>query len=156
MSLSCPWCYRRVTLDDVIVKGELFAKGVQTCGRIVVMRRGVLVASQIEGRMGIEVHGRIDGEIRSGTVMLISATGRVRGSAVCPSIVIEPGGVVEGALLRIGHREVPLIARESGVRRVDPGVGFDAAAAKAQGEKLRVVLTLRDGRPAGHAIRSRR
>lgn len=153
MSLSCPWCYRRVTLDDVVVKGECFAKAVQTCGRVIVQPKGKVVASLIEGRMGVEVYGTIDGPTRSGIRMYIAATGRVTGGISAPSIYIEPGGRVGGGLMQIGAAAEGPPVETGGPRRAAAGTGFDAKVAWDAGEKLRVVLNLRNGKAAGYSMR---
>jgi hypothetical protein len=154
MSLSCPWCYRRVRLDDIVVKGECFAKALQTCGRIVVQPKGHVVASLIEGRMGVEVFGSVDGPTRSGIRMFIASGGRVRGNISAPGIYIEPGGTVAGGLMRIGvESDAAMAPMAAGPRRQAAGTGFDAKAAWDAGEKLRVVLTLRNGRAAGYSVR---
>lgn len=155
MSLSCPWCYRRVTLSDIVVKDECFAKALQTCGRIVVQKKGRLVASLIEARLGVETFGVIEGKVRSGCRLYIGPQGRLRGDAIAPSIWIEPGGAMEGGLLHIGPAPEQPGEHASGdhERRTAAGFGFDARSAKEAGEKLRVVLSLRNGRTAGFKTR---
>ncbi len=170
MSLSCPWCYRRVTLDDVIIKDSVFAKALRTCGRIVVLKRGTLTASMIEGRTGVEVFGKIDGAVRCGTRLLIAATGSVRGDIQAPSLVIEPGGRLDSPRTIIALGAETLGADDAATHAAGGGhahhgsssthaphdptgeperralaPAFDAQSARKAGEKLRVVLNLREG-----------
>lgn len=174
MSLSCPWCYRRVTLDDVVIKDSVFAKSLRTCGRIVVLKRGILTASMIEGRTGVEVFGKVEGPIRCGTRLLIASTGSVRGDVQAPSLFIEPGGRLDSPRTFIAPGAESLGADDAAIHaagqasasghahhgsspshatgdgHAEPerralAPAFDAQSARKAGEKLRVVLNLREG-----------
>lgn len=101
MSISCPWCYRRVTLDDLVVKDTCWTSRLQTCGRLVVHRKGSLVASLIEAREGIEVLGHVEGKLVSGGPVLIGPRARVKGDVQAPSVWVEPGAVIEGGYFQI-------------------------------------------------------
>lgn len=101
MSLSCPWCYQRVTLDDLVVKDTCWTSRLQTCGRLIVHRRGALVAPLIEAREGIEVHGQAEGRIVSGGPVLIGPKARIKGDLCAPSIWVETGAVIEGGYFQI-------------------------------------------------------
>lgn len=175
MSLSCPWCYRRVTLDDVVVRDECYTNRVQTCGRVVVLKRGKLRAGLIEASLGVEVYGLIEGKIRSHARLYVAPKGCLRGEAWAPTVQLEPGAVVDGASLKIGPGVMPdwgevvgsgvvsgageggdgaASAGGRGATRAAPGAGFDGAAAREAGGKLRVVLNLLEGRAAGFSVRS--
>lgn len=101
MSISCPWCYKRVGLDDLVVKGACWTSKIQTCGRVVVRPRATLVAPLIEASQGVEVHGVIEGSIVSGAQLYVGPRARVKGQIRAPSIRVEPGGVLEGAFVQI-------------------------------------------------------
>lgn len=101
MSISCPWCYKRVTLDDVVVKETCWQSKLQTCGRLLVQQKGSLVASLIEARQGIEILGHAEGTITSGGPVLIGPKARVKGDVTAPSIWMEPGAIIEGGYFRI-------------------------------------------------------
>jgi cytoskeletal protein CcmA (bactofilin family) len=101
MSISCPWCYRRVGLDDLVIKGACWTSKIQTCGRVVVKARATLVAPLIEASQGVEVHGTIEGAIVSGAQLYVGPRARVKGQIRAPSIKVEPGGVLEGAFVQI-------------------------------------------------------
>lgn len=101
MSISCPWCYKRVTLDDLVVKDTCWTSRLQTCGRLIVQRKGSLVASLIEAREGIEVLGHVEGKLVSGGPVLIGPKARVKGDMSAPSIWVEPGAIIEGGYFQI-------------------------------------------------------
>lgn len=101
MSISCPWCYTRVTLDDLVVKDTCWTSKVQTCGKIIIHRRGTLVSSSIEARGGMVIHGGAEGRLVSGGPVWIGRFARVKGDLIAPTIDIEPGARIEGGFFRI-------------------------------------------------------
>lgn len=101
MSISCPWCYKRVGLDDLVIRGTCWTSKIQTCGRVVVRPKSVLVAPLIEASQGVEVWGAIDGNIVSGSLLFVGPKGRVKGQVKAPAIRVEPGGSIEGAFVQI-------------------------------------------------------
>lgn len=109
--LTCPHCYQRVHIEDVIVRGNHHANSVETCGKILVAPRGWLMAGVVIAAEGIEVLGRFHAKyVRSGPVFL-GAGASWRGSLLAPSIVIEPGAAVEDGLFDIGpqHAASPIL-----------------------------------------------
>lgn len=172
ISLSCPWCYRRVTLDDVVIREECYTNRVQTCGRIVVLKRGRLHAGIVESSLGVEVYGFIEGKIRSHARLYVAPKGCIKGEAWAPTVQLEPGAIVDGAALKIGPGAMPDWAdhpipgqhaahahaassspAHATPTRAAPGATFDGAAAREAGGKLRVVLNLLEGRVAGFSAR---
>ena len=101
MSISCPWCSRRLTLDDLAIRDRCWTSRLQTCGRILIHRRGLVNARVIEAMEGIEIQGTVEGNIVSGGPVLIGAGARVKGDLAAPSIIIEPGATIEGGMFRI-------------------------------------------------------
>ncbi len=100
--LTCPHCYQRVHIEDVVIRGNHHANSVETCGRILVAPRGWLMAGVVIAADGIEVLGRLHAKyVQSGPVFL-GAGASWRGSLLAPSIVIEPGAAVEDGLFDIG------------------------------------------------------
>lgn len=99
--LTCPHCYQRVHIEDVVVRGNHHANSVETCGKILVAPRGWLMAGVVIAAGGIEVLGRLHAKyVQSGPVFL-AAGATWRGSLLAPSIVIEPGASVEDGLFDI-------------------------------------------------------
>lgn len=119
MSLSCPWCYKRVTLDDLVIRDACWTSRLQTCGRLIVHRRGSVVAPLIEAREGIEIHGHAEGRVLSGGPVLIGPKARVKGDLSAPSIWVEPGAVIEGGYFRIVGAD--RLARGPSLPPIPPG-----------------------------------
>jgi len=159
ISLSCPWCYRRVSLGDVVIDGECFTNSVRTCGRIVIERSGHLSARVIEGRLGVVVHGVAEGAVKTGVPLYVAPGGVVKGDVSAPALDVQAGGTIEGGVIRVGgcKPEVGAGVAASEERRAASGLGFDPGTARAEGEKLRVMVTLREARKAavGAAARVR-
>ncbi len=101
MSCSCPRCYKRVTIDDLVVSGNCWAARLQTCGYLTVERRGHLVASVIEARVGMQIDGYVEGQIVSGGKVWLGPRARIRGGITAPSLHIELGAVLDGGLFRV-------------------------------------------------------
>lgn len=120
MSIGCPWCYKRVGLDDLTIKGVCWTSKIQTCGRVVVRPRSTLVAPLIEASQGIDVHGSCEGTLVTGGRIYVGPKARVRGSLRAPSIVVEKGGVIDGAMVRIAVAR-PEADATTGVPRLPRG-----------------------------------
>lgn len=107
MSISCPWCSKRVSLENVIITGTCWTSRIQTCGKIVVRRKSQLVASHIEASEGVEVHGTVEGTIISNGLVYVGHQARVKGDLRAPSIHVEPGGALDGGYVRIASDRPP-------------------------------------------------
>jgi hypothetical protein len=79
--LTCPLCYKRVRVDDVIVTGSQIHGRVETCGSVVVRRGGRFQVEVLKAGMGLLV----EGEVRTG-------------AAVAPMVVMGPEAVWRGDL----------------------------------------------------------
>lgn len=101
MSISCPWCYRRVTLDDLVVKNTCWTSRVQTCGSLVVHRKGMLVSTRIEARAGMHILGGVEGSLLSGGPVFIGKFAHIKGDLTAPAIDIENGAVINGGRFTI-------------------------------------------------------
>ncbi len=124
MSISCPWCSRRVTLDDLLIRDRCWTSKLQTCGRIVIHRRGLVNARVIEAMEGIEIHGSVEGSVLSGGPVVLGAQARIRGDLAAPSIHIASGATIEGGMFRIAAalppaRDVPRPIARPGDDRPD-------------------------------------
>jgi hypothetical protein len=101
ISISCPWCFRRVGLDDMDISGVCWTSKLQTCGRIVIRPKSVLVAPLVEASQGIQIYGAAEGVMVSGGQIYIATGARVKGEVRAPSIRVEAGGTIDGAYVQI-------------------------------------------------------
>ena len=56
-STSCPSCYKPVIVSDIIVNAFKAVTKVQTCGRIVIQKKGRVIAELVVANSGIEADG---------------------------------------------------------------------------------------------------
>jgi hypothetical protein len=96
MTTSCPGCNKPLLVDDVIVKGIEAVRKLQTCGRIVIQKKGHVMAQLVEAHGGIEVEGILEANVISGGHVRIGAKARWKGDCHAPSFEIEPGGCIAG------------------------------------------------------------
>jgi hypothetical protein len=101
MTIPCPGCHKTVTVDDVVVKTLKAVLKLQTCGRVVVQRKGRVTAQLVEAHGGVEVEGVMEANVLSGGHVLIRSKGSWKGDCRAPSIEIEPGGTVQSGFFVI-------------------------------------------------------
>lgn len=99
---SCPVCYKGLILDDLRVRDGQAAGRLSTCGRVVVERRGRAVTRAVEAAAGVEVHGTLEAKVVTGGPVHLSKGAHLKGECHATSLVVEAGGVIEGAFVRIG------------------------------------------------------
>ena len=95
-STSCPGCNKPVIVEDIIVKQLKPVKRVQTCGRIVVQKKGRIISEFVEAHEGIEVLGVLQADVISGGPVIIGAKARWKGDLRAPSLEIKQGARIEG------------------------------------------------------------
>jgi hypothetical protein len=109
--LTCPRCYQRVNLDDVVVTTEVTARAVATCGRIVVRRKGRLSVREASASAGIEVEGAMQAEsARTAGHLYLGPGATWRGDCAAATLVMHPGArVADGRfqIAPIGDRHGP-------------------------------------------------
>ena len=101
MSTSCPNCHQPVIVQDVIVTGLKTTSKLQTCGRVVVKKRGRVIAGLIEAHQGVEVLGALNGNVISGGPVVIGPKGRWRGDCRAPTLEVKWGAQIENGLFQI-------------------------------------------------------
>jgi cytoskeletal protein CcmA (bactofilin family) len=107
LSLSCPCCCKRIVIQDLVVSGNYAGTKVQTCGRVVVERKGDLSAASVQASDGVFVEGTLKANVRSLGPVVIGAKARWRGDCQAPRIEIEPGAAIEGGDFRIAPVAAP-------------------------------------------------
>ena len=97
-STSCPSCNKALHVGDEIVKqlrGPL--KELRTCGKLIVEKRGRLIAETIEAHGGIECKGVIDAKhVLSGKPVLLDSKCQYKGDLTAPSAEMKSGARVYG------------------------------------------------------------
>lgn len=79
VTVSCPGCHKRLVIEDLVIKNAQAYTKLQTCGRVVVQRRGHVMASLVEAHAGIEVLGVLEANAVTGGGRADRAEGNVEG-----------------------------------------------------------------------------
>ena len=101
---SCPKCSKRLLLEDVVVKALEAVRRIQTCGRVIVQKKGRVIAQLVEAKEGVFVEpgGVLEANVVSGGLVRIASKAVWKGDCRAPSLAIEDGCVIHG-----GYFEVP-------------------------------------------------
>ncbi len=102
ITTSCPGCFKRVQIEDIVVKTAQGNTVLGTCGRLIVQARASLVAKRVRAIEGVEIHGTVDSALDSEGMVTVGPTGRWKGDCRAKGIVVEPGGVITGGYFQIG------------------------------------------------------
>lgn len=94
MSVFCPHCQKRATLEDLRVAGTHPGKFLATCGDILVERTSILNLEIVA--KNVVIHGRVCGAVSAQESVMVGPTGRVIGDVRAPKIVVQDGGVIQG------------------------------------------------------------
>jgi len=88
--------------DERITKLRGPLKELKTCGRIVVTRRGRLIAETIEAHDGIECLGIIDAKyVLSGSTVTLGPKCDYHGDLTAPAVIMENGAKVKRSLFAV-------------------------------------------------------
>lgn len=104
MSVPCPACNKSVLIEDVVVSSYKGVLSVETCGKLIIRRRGRVVAQhRVVAHEGIEVEGELDcRQVLSGGLVRLGAKAEWRGDLRAPALA-----VAAGAKIRASHFRVP-------------------------------------------------
>lgn len=104
-STSCPSCNKALIVGDVEVKpGKLNgpSREVRTCGRVVVHKRGRMMAEFVEAHGGIACDGTLEARrVISGRAVHLGGKSRYKGDLQAPALVMEKGARVDPSRLAI-------------------------------------------------------
>ena len=104
MSTSCPGCHKPVIVEDVVVRSYKAVTTIETCGKLIVGKRGVCVAARrIVAHGGMEVEGKVTcpSAVSAGRVAL-GPKSEWKGDLRAPVLEMK-----EGAKIASGYFEIP-------------------------------------------------
>ena len=101
VSTSCPKCNKPVVVQDQVISTLKIVQKMQTCGHVIIKKRGRVIAGVIEGQLGIEVQGVLNGNASSDGHVVIGAKARWKGDCRAPSLEIKPGAKIESGYFQI-------------------------------------------------------
>jgi hypothetical protein len=91
---SCPKCSKQLLVEDVVVKTYEAVRKIQTCGKVVVTKKGRVIAQLVEAHGGVEVEGILEASVISGGTVRIHAKAHWKGDCRAPSLAVELGGII--------------------------------------------------------------
>ncbi|MEZ6232622.1 MAG: polymer-forming cytoskeletal protein [Phycisphaerales bacterium] len=104
VTTSCPSCYKRVQIEDILVKHAQGNTILGTCGKLVVYAKASIVAKRIFAIQSVEVRGNLESAVETDGPVHISPNAMLKGDCHAKTILIEPGANVIG-FLSIGPHE---------------------------------------------------
>ena len=124
MTTACPGCGRPLVVDDLVVKTLHAVKQIQTCGKIVIQRKGHVIATLVEAHGGVEVDGILEAaDVRSGGPVRIGPKAQWKGDCHAPSLSVANGCRIAGGYFRVPEDALGL----SDLPRAPVGPGSAAA-----------------------------
>jgi len=96
INATCPACCKRLTLTDVIIKGQQSERRIETCGIVFVEKKSRLAAGDVFGGEAVEVLGELKGNVRTAGHVVIGKKATWRGDCHSPVLVVEAGARIEG------------------------------------------------------------
>lgn len=102
MTTSCPGCFKRVVIEDIVVKTAQGNTVLGTCGRLIVQARASVVARKITAIQGVEVLGTLESAVESDGTVRLGATAKWKGDCTARAMVVEPGATISGGFFSIG------------------------------------------------------
>jgi|GEM_PF-684141 len=105
ISTSCPKCFKKLVLDDLVIKVTQSLKTLQTCGKITVEKRGRIIAHLVQAQEGVDIRGKMESRKYRGGPVVIRETATWKGDCAAPSVLVKKGGGIVGGLFSIGVGE---------------------------------------------------
>lgn len=116
MSTSCPGCHKPVIVEDIVVKGYKGVFNVETCGKLIVPKKGRVVAQKkIIAHGGIEVEGVCEcKEAITGGHVHLGKKAEWRGNLNAPSLSVEAGAKIRDAYMKIPDNPIEGLSKTNG------------------------------------------
>lgn len=105
LSVFCPHCQKRVTLESLRIVGSHPGRTLATCGDITVEP-----ASQLNIEItanNVIVRGRVNGPVNANGRLEVAATGQIYGNVRAARIKVEEGGIIQGRCEMTPTPQVP-------------------------------------------------
>lgn len=105
--------------DENITKLRGPLKELRTCGRIIVSKRGRLIAETIEAHGGIDCQGIIDAKrVLSGTTVILGPKCDYHGDLTAPNVIMHKGAKVKPSKFAVPEDPLDL-----GSMQMEPDTG---------------------------------
>jgi cytoskeletal protein CcmA (bactofilin family) len=106
MSTTCPKCNKAIKVEDVTVKTYLPVNDLQTCGKVMIVKKGRVVAKRIMSGEGIVCEGAMEGSIETEGDVVLGPKSSWKGEYLFSrSLTIADGAKVLGTVTVPWHRD---------------------------------------------------
>lgn len=95
MQITCKHCYKSLRVEDVLIKAYEARRSIDTCGVVVVEKRGNVVADRILCG-GLIVRGKVKASVDSRGTVLVGPEADLIGDVTAPSLAVGAGAVLNG------------------------------------------------------------
>jgi hypothetical protein len=95
MQITCKHCYKSLRVEDVLIKQYEARRTIETCGVVVVEKRGNVVADKIHCG-GLIVRGKVKAAVSSRGTVLVGPEADLIGDVSAPSLAVGAGAVLNG------------------------------------------------------------
>lgn len=106
MTMTCRFCSKSLRLEDITISKYEARRQLDTCGVIVVEKKGQAITDRILCG-GLIVRGKVRGSVSSRGPVLIGAEAELKGDVIAPSLAVAAGAVLQG-FYRIGPASDPV------------------------------------------------
>ena len=94
LSVFCPHCQKRVTLESLRIVGSHPGRTLATCGDIVVEPASLLNLEITANN--VVIRGRVNGSVIANGRLEVASTGQVYGNVKAARIIVVEGGIIQG------------------------------------------------------------
>lgn len=94
LSVFCPHCQKRVTLESLRIVGSHPGRTLSTCGDIIVEPASLLNLEITANN--VVIRGRVNGSVVANGRLEVASTGQVYGNVKAARIIVEEGGIIQG------------------------------------------------------------
>lgn len=124
MSTTCPKCNKAIKVEDVTVKTYLPVNDLQTCGKVVIAKKGRVVARRITSGEGIVCEGAMEGAVETDGDVTLGPKASWKGDHLFSrSLTIEDGATILGVVTVPWTRPTAEPSASSGNRRMTASRG---------------------------------
>ncbi len=100
-TLTCPICYERVRVDDVVITGRENHHKIETCGVVVVRKFAHVHADVLSSGTGILVEGEVQARVARTPSLVLGPAAVWTGDVEAQSLSIDPTSTIKGGKFQI-------------------------------------------------------
>jgi len=103
---TCPKCFKRLSLNDVIIEDERIGSRIESCGIVFIKRQGRVNAPSVLAFEGVEVLGTLSANVTTPAHVIIGKKAEWRGDCTSRLLVVEEGAQIKGGFFRINAEKL--------------------------------------------------